>query len=181
MIAEVGKVTLEQAYNEAVAGQRQVTLLVKGARPMVAPRQKRDSWWSENWCNTFSFEELIVSVPQVCQLAGVDIRLVQDIDEHYRQHERWPRQNPDPRKARRLERQISRARRQLITNLFPFPKITWYRESSTGGGWEIGTNEKKRLGLSLQQIHSRCQPGKAVAKAIARHSRRMRKQKRGSV
>jgi hypothetical protein len=108
-----------------------------------------------------------VGVSEVCELTGVDIRLVQDIYNFYRNHERWPLPCSDE-----LDTEIFTERMQIITDLFPFPVINWQRESPTGGSWCLGTFENRQIQVNTQSLRKLCEPGRRMSKAWMRRLKR---------
>lgn len=110
----------EQLHMElAVMGRRRVSIYVAPDRHMYHPNPG-----PLDFSNEFCIEHWgPVVVSRMCQLTHVDPQLIQDIYTCYRADECL-----NPNTPERIMRMIRRERRQLITDLFPFNELAWWRE-----------------------------------------------------
>lgn len=158
---------LRAVFHEAAEGRRDMALVVKGFRPMYQKGHR----FGFNYFMIDGYREhdgmhREVPVPTMCRLAGIDPCFVQDAYSHFRNHERWPRLRPE------LDDEIDRAAKQMMTNLFPFPKIEWYRDGSTGGRYLLYIIDRMSPFLSEEEIRGLYRPGKAIWNAWNRNLRR---------
>lgn len=162
-------------FHEAAQGRRSITLVVKGSRPMY--RRGYTYGFNYFWIKGYRKNNGTVPVPTICRLARIDPCFVQDAYSYFRNHERWPRPKPE------LDDEIDLARKQVITNLFPFPEIEWCRESgSTGEIYPLYIIQRTPPFLSEEEIRKLFEPGKATWKAWNRHLKReMRERERRQV
>ena len=166
---------MKRAIQEAKQGKRKVMLIIKGFRPMFLLHYPHGT----NYFYIGGYDKCI-SVPDMCKLLSVDPKLIQDIYFYYRQTERMQHwSNPYPGQERR-EKEISIARKQVITNIFPFPAIAWKRESGATGEVYPLKFLRRKTSLSkkdIEQIREQCKDDKAATKSFLRHSRKKRKQR----
>lgn len=110
----------EEALRKAIAGEAKVFIATKGFRKMVNKE-------NENRVNYFIFcynnNEYCASLaPDVCARLKIDPELIQLLYFYYRG------QQIAGTEDKKLINEIIKERKQLITDIFPFPKIHWLRE-----------------------------------------------------
>ena len=105
----------------------------------------------------------------VCRAAGLDPHLIGDILSYYRPHE--PNENE---KSAFLQREFEAERYQIITNLFPFPKVDWakfYSDDPIVFGPCI--LERNAGSVDVENIRSACR----IGKLLYRHKDKTKKKK----
>lgn len=159
---------LIQTFEEARAGKRPAKLFVKGSRPMfdVESRNVNYFWFGTNDRHGTSIS---YPVPTICALAHVDARLVDYVKRYFRQKERLESYSLDASEEVQkqyfaLEEEVFLQRKQIITDLLPFPEIEWRRESgSEGGSWVMNTLQHGKLAFSIRDIWESIREGREAS------------------
>ena len=123
VLEEVPKTPLiRAAVHRAIGEKQRVVLVVKGFRPMFEPLAKYG--YNYFWFEGFSGN---VPVPAVCQICGIDPKVVHD--EYFSE--------------RGMEAPTFEERAQPTADLFPFAEIEWKRErGSTGEIYRLAITNK---------------------------------------
>ncbi|MBI2610097.1 hypothetical protein HYW53_02885 [Candidatus Giovannonibacteria bacterium] len=156
---------IREAFDQASRGEKKVDLVTKGFRPMFSRAYPFN--FNEVWIE--GYREAI-PVPTICCLAGADPGLVQEAYFHFRETEllRYGLREG----LRELHKEIAHAKRQIVTNLLPFPQITWLRQEGTGETHLVEVVEKNPPFLSEEEIRRACEQGMKAWKSIDRHLRK---------
>lgn len=154
---------IRTVFQEAVEGKRGVVLVVKGARPMYKPHNTLRNF-NVFWFNVFWYEAIKenygeVPVPTICRLAGIDPNFVQYVYFNFRQSEL--ERSPWPRPCG-VDEEISKARKQVVTNLFPFPTIEWRRQNGIGGTYLLAKVWRGSPFLREAEIRQLCQSSEVI-------------------
>lgn len=111
------------------------------------------------------------SVPDVCRYLGIDPNLLDTVYYDYRAEELGgTRQGL----GEKLHEEIWMERRQLVTDILPFPKIIWLYDAGSSECAGSNTVPKRDSTLNLKEILSICARGKAWN--LAQRAARRRKQ-----
>lgn len=163
---------VQALFHEAVQGKQKVCLVVKGFRPMYQGHYPYG--FNYFWIGNCNEDYKSIPVPTVCRLAKIDPALVQDAYFSFRNDGQSLRQHPE------TDNEISKIRKQIVTNLFPFPTIEWQRESGSSGEINlIDTLHRTPPFLDREEIHRLTRQNRQTEKALLRHLRRLIRKKGG--
>ena len=99
-----------------------------------------------------------IDVHKMCKEVDINPEIIQAVFSNYRQHEiqsELDKAEPDEAKVA----EIHKERRQIITNLFPFAAIHWFREEGDlGRQRSLGTFQKSDTNPAIEEILLRCIP-----------------------
>ena len=164
---------LTNALEGAVEGRIEVRLYTKGFRHMYV----RGNPAAENFLAAIlepGSKTADVPVSEICQRFDVDPQLVDDVFFYYRGEE--VRDTDDEE----LKNGVWEERRQIITNLFPFPAIRWldwrgYQMTHGQPPTVLGVVRKTGSDLDIEELLRRCRVGKQALERVVcpRNPRRL--------